>query len=127
MQCAECGEEADDLVRVKEGGKTRKLCEDCHVSDANDNNAWMAQLLLLGTNTVGFMGYYAYVGTGHDGWEAVRVTEWTEWVIPLQAFSDQGVNLTRVNAVTLGLLWSSHDLLDARIEVALELVHLLDR
>lgn len=30
MQCAECGEETDELTRVKEGGKTRKLCEDCH-------------------------------------------------------------------------------------------------
>ena len=29
MQCAECGEETDELTRVKEGGKTRKLCEDC--------------------------------------------------------------------------------------------------
>jgi len=30
MQCQECGEESDELTRVKEDGKTRKLCEDCH-------------------------------------------------------------------------------------------------
>ena len=30
----------------------------------NDNNAWMAQLLLQGTNFVNFIGRYAYVGRG---------------------------------------------------------------
>lgn len=55
-----------------------KGCADCHVSEANDNNAIMAQLLLLGTNFVNFMGYYAYVATGSEGLEAVQVTEWDE-------------------------------------------------
>ena len=50
-------------------------CEDCHVSEKNDNNAWMAQLFLHGTNFVNFMGKYAYVATGKDGLEAVAVTE----------------------------------------------------
>jgi hypothetical protein len=27
--CKECGEEADTLVGVKVGGKTKKLCEEC--------------------------------------------------------------------------------------------------
>lgn len=27
--CKECGDEVDELVRVKIGGRTRKLCEDC--------------------------------------------------------------------------------------------------
>ena len=27
--CKACGEEADQLVAVKTGGKTKKLCEDC--------------------------------------------------------------------------------------------------
>jgi hypothetical protein len=54
-----------------------KTCSDCHVSDANDNNAIMAQLLLLGTNFVNFVGLNAWVGEAHDI-EAVRVTEWDE-------------------------------------------------
>ncbi len=54
-----------------------KTCTDCHVSAANDNNAIMAQLLLLGTNFVNFVGYNAWVGEAHDI-EAVRVTEWDE-------------------------------------------------
>jgi hypothetical protein len=55
-----------------------KDCADCHVSKENDNNAIMAQLLLLGTNFVNFMGYHTYVATGEKGFEAVQVTEWDE-------------------------------------------------
>ncbi len=54
-----------------------KTCEDCHVSERDDNNAIMAQLLLLGTNFVNFVGYNAWVGED-GGVEAVRVTEWEE-------------------------------------------------
>jgi hypothetical protein len=54
-----------------------KTCDDCHVSARNDNNAIMAQLLLLGTNTVNFVGMHAWVGL-ESGIEAVRVTEWSE-------------------------------------------------
>jgi hypothetical protein len=53
-------------------------CGSCHITDANDNNAWMAQLLLQGTNFVNFIGRYAYVATGKEGFEAVAVTEWDE-------------------------------------------------
>lgn len=54
-----------------------KTCSDCHISQANDNNAIMAQLMLQGTNFVNFVGYNAWVGeAGHV--EAVQVTEWDE-------------------------------------------------
>jgi hypothetical protein len=61
-------------VRAKE----TKQCSDCHVSAANDNNAWMAQLLLQGTNFMNFIGRYVYVATGHRGLEAVAVAEHDE-------------------------------------------------
>jgi len=54
-----------------------KTCTDCHLSQANDNNAIMAQLLLHGTNFVNFMGFNAWIG-GDGGIEAVEVTEWDE-------------------------------------------------
>lgn len=57
------------------GAGTTKTCTDCHVSADNDNNAWMAQLLLQGTNFVNFFGRYIYVATGKNGLEAVAVTE----------------------------------------------------
>ena len=54
-----------------------KTCTDCHLSDKDDNNAIMAQLLLLGTNYVNFVGFNAWTGL-EGGIEAVRVTEWDE-------------------------------------------------
>ncbi len=54
-----------------------KTCEDCHVSNKEDNNAIMAQLLLLGTNFPNFVGYNAWLGE-ESGVEAVQVTEWDE-------------------------------------------------
>ena len=54
-----------------------KQCDDCHLSKANVNNAIMAQLLLLGTKFVDFIGYHTWVGED-GGIAAVRVTEWNE-------------------------------------------------
>uniref|UniRef100_UPI00345C2AC1 LVIVD repeat-containing protein n=1 Tax=uncultured Parasphingopyxis sp. TaxID=1547918 RepID=UPI00345C2AC1 len=60
-------------VRLQE----TKTCTDCHLSQDNDNNAIMAQLLLQGTNFVNFVGLHAWVGE-EQGFEAVRITEWDE-------------------------------------------------
>ena len=59
-------------------GKETKQCSDCHVSAANDNNAWMAQVLLQGTNFMNFMGRYIFVATGKHGFEAITVAEHDE-------------------------------------------------
>jgi hypothetical protein len=58
-------------VRAKE----TKTCTGCHVSAAGDNNAWMAQLLMQGTNLVNMMGRYVYVAEGSKGFDAVTVAE----------------------------------------------------
>jgi hypothetical protein len=39
----------------------------------------------------------------NDDPDAATSTRWTAWNIPLQAFADQGVNLTNVNSITVGL------------------------
>jgi hypothetical protein len=52
-----------------------KACTDCHLSESNDNNAILAQLLLHGTNAANFMGRFVYVACGTDGFYAVPVTE----------------------------------------------------
>jgi hypothetical protein len=57
--------------------ETRK-CSDCHLGEANDNNAWLSQTFLMGTNYVNFFGMYAYVAEGSGGLEAVKITEWPE-------------------------------------------------
>ena len=54
-----------------------KTCTDCHLSAGEDNNAIMAQLMLLGTNFVNFVGLNAWTGL-EGGIQATRVTEWGE-------------------------------------------------
>jgi len=39
----------------------------------------------------------------YDDPAAANIDIWTEWVIPLQAFADQGVNLTNIDRIAIGL------------------------
>ena len=39
----------------------------------------------------------------HDNPNAAQIDTWTQWTIDLQAFADQGVNLTNINTISLGL------------------------
>jgi hypothetical protein len=39
----------------------------------------------------------------HDDPAAAQIDVWTEWVIPLQAFADQGINLTNIDRFAIGL------------------------
>ena len=52
-----------------------RQCTDCHISKDGDNNAVMANLLLQGSNSVNFIGRFAWVGMGSHGVQAVAVTE----------------------------------------------------
>jgi hypothetical protein len=38
----------------------------------------------------------------HDNPNAAQISTWTKWNIDLQAFADQGVNLTNVNTIAIG-------------------------
>jgi hypothetical protein len=39
----------------------------------------------------------------HNDPAATIIDTWTEWVIPLSAFADQGINLTNVDRIAIGL------------------------
>jgi hypothetical protein len=39
----------------------------------------------------------------HDDPAAAQINTWTEWVIPLQVFADQGINLANVDRIAIGL------------------------
>ena len=54
-----------------------KTCSSCHLTENGGNNAMMAQLLLLGTNFVNFVGFNAWAGL-EDAVLAAQVTEWDE-------------------------------------------------
>ena len=58
-------------VRAKE----TKQCADCHVSADGTNNAWMANVLMQGTNFMNFMGHNVWVADGRGGFEGVAVAE----------------------------------------------------
>jgi len=38
----------------------------------------------------------------HDNPDAAQINAWTEWVIPLQSFADQGVDFTDVDKIVIG-------------------------
>jgi hypothetical protein len=62
------------FAHTTSGKGTTKNCTDCHLSKANDNNAWVASLLGFGTGTVNFFGRYAWFGA--EG--GIYTTAWTE-------------------------------------------------
>jgi hypothetical protein len=59
---------------------------------SNSNSAETMYVTLNGSATV-----------DNDNPGAAQVAAWTEWNIDLQAFADQGVNLSNVTSITLGL------------------------
>ncbi|MSP50903.1 MAG: hypothetical protein EXQ91_00690 [Alphaproteobacteria bacterium] len=54
-----------------------KTCNDCHLSESDDNNAIMANTLMFGTNFPTFVGANAWVAAD-GGIEGVQVTEYDE-------------------------------------------------
>ena len=39
----------------------------------------------------------------HDDPSAAAIDGWTEWIIPLQTLADQGIDLTNVDKIALGI------------------------
>lgn len=66
------------FAHTTSGVGTTKNCTDCHISENNDNNAIMTQLLGFGTGTVNFFGRYAFIGTEDNGLSGIVWTERTE-------------------------------------------------
>jgi hypothetical protein len=63
----------------------------------NSGNA-LEPLYVALANTTGSPAIVA-----NDDSEAAKPSGWKKWVIPLQAFADQGVNLTNVDTISIGL------------------------
>jgi len=90
-------------------GKETKRCDDCHLAEAGDNNAWMAQLLMQGTGFMNFMYRWVYVGT-ETGVEAIVVTERSEpqAVIGSSLHRDAYPHDYRSHEVDNGVLGAGH-------------------
>ncbi|TKJ37662.1 MAG: hypothetical protein CEE38_06210 [Planctomycetes bacterium B3_Pla] len=68
----------------------------------------VTKLLLWFRGDVANAAERMYVALGdavayHDDPAATQLIGWTQWVIDLQAFADQGVDLTNVNSITIGI------------------------
>jgi hypothetical protein len=70
---------------------------------------WTDQDVGIESNSVEPLYVAVYNSTGapavvyHDDSNASVTDTWTEWVIPLQAFADQGISLTNVDRIAIGL------------------------
>ncbi|HUT46729.1 MAG TPA: discoidin domain-containing protein [Sedimentisphaerales bacterium] len=70
---------------------------------------WQSQDIGISSNSAESM--YVVVGNSagapvivyHDDPAPTLIDTWTEWVIPTQAFADQGVNLTDVDNISVGI------------------------
>ena len=63
-----------------------------------DNGPICTELYVTVSNAAGGPALVAHSDSG-----AAMTTTWTEWVIPLQAFADQGINLTNVDKLAIGV------------------------
>jgi hypothetical protein len=75
----------------------------------NVTGQWMNQDIGIASNDAEPLYVAVSNSTGdpavvvHEDPAAANVGVWTEWVIPLSAFADQGINLTNVTSIALGL------------------------
>jgi len=73
------------------------------------SSEWISQDIGLSTNDAEPL-YVAIANSGsepavvyHDDPAATNIDTWTEWIIPLQSFADQCVDLTNVDSIAIGL------------------------
>jgi len=78
-----------------------------HPRDWTENDVNTLTLWLIGDpGNAAEPLYVALNGTAvvyNDNTDAAQIAVWTQWTIDLQAFADQGVDLTNVNTIAIGL------------------------
>jgi hypothetical protein len=97
------------LVVASENGGVTCTAEFSNVQITGGSGTWMNQDVGIAANAAEPM-YVAIANPGgtpavvyHDNPEAARIDDWTEWNIDLQKFADQGVDLTNVETLSIGL------------------------
>jgi hypothetical protein len=75
----------------------------------NVSGQWVNQDIGIASNDAEPLYVAVFNSTGtpavvvHDDPAAANIDTWTEWVIPLQAFADQGIVLTDIDKIAIGL------------------------
>jgi len=92
----------NSILKYSEAEKTLTYPRDWTENGVKTLTIWFRGDSANGAETL----YVALNGTAvvsHDNPKAAQIKTWTEWNIDLQVFADQGVNLSNVNTIALGL------------------------
>ena len=92
----------DNAVGKSEGTLTLTSNRDWTVNGVDTLTIWYRGDAANAAETM-YVMLNGSAGVDNDNPDAAQAASWTEWNTPLQAFADQGVNLTNVNSITLGL------------------------
>jgi len=92
----------DNAVGKSEATLTLTDTRDWTVKDVDTLGIWYIGDAANAAETM----YVILNGTANvdnDNPNAAQADDWTEWTIGLQEFADQGINLSNVNTITIGL------------------------
>jgi hypothetical protein len=92
----------DNAVGKSEATLTLTSNRDWTVNGVNTLTIWFRGNAANAAETL-YVVLNGSAGVDNDNPDTAQTNRWTEWNIDLQAFADQGVNLTNVNSITLGL------------------------
>jgi hypothetical protein len=92
----------DNAVGKSEATLTLTSNRDWTVKGVNTMTIWFRGSAGNAAETL-YVALNGNARVDHDDPDAALKTSWTQWNIELQAFADQGVNLSNVSSITLGL------------------------
>jgi hypothetical protein len=92
----------DNAVGKSEATLTLASNRDWTVNGVNTLTIWYRGSSSNAAETM-YVVLNGSAGVDNDNPEAAQKSSWTEWNIDLQAFSNQGINLTNVTSITIGL------------------------
>ena len=92
----------DNAVGKSEATLTLTDKRDWTVNSVNTLTIWFRGERTNAAETL-YVALNGNAVVNHDDPDAVLINKWTQWNIDLQTFADQGVDLTNVNSITLGL------------------------
>ncbi|MHC4116094.1 MAG: LamG-like jellyroll fold domain-containing protein [Planctomycetota bacterium] len=96
-------------VTSHDAGETTEAVFSNVTTTGNVTGNWMSQDIGIAANAAEPLYVAISNATGaavvvpHPDPAAANADTWTEWVIPLSTFSDQGINLTNVDKIAIGL------------------------
>ncbi len=92
----------NSILRYSEAQKMLTYPRDWTENGVNKLSIWFRGFSANAAEQM-YVALNGSVVVNHDNSNAAQTGRWTEWTIDLHVFADQGVNLTNVNTIALGL------------------------